>query len=88
MSDKLQFLIADDHPLFRGALRQALLGIGGDADIAEAGDFDQAKNHLLKSGDLDLILLDLRMPGASGLSGLVSLRGIAPNVSNHRCHCQ
>lgn len=46
----------------------------------EAGDFGQAKDVLLDSSDLDLVLLDLRMPGASGLSGLVSMRGIDPNV--------
>lgn len=73
-------MIADDHPLFRGALRQALNGAGGEPEIVEAGDFDQAKTALADSVDMDLILLDLRMPGASGLSGLVSLRGIAPNV--------
>ncbi|MEZ5810184.1 MAG: response regulator transcription factor [Rhizobiaceae bacterium] len=80
MPDDLKILIADDHPLFRGALRQALGGISAEADIIEAGDFDQAKAFLLDTPDLDLVLLDLRMPGASGLSGLVSLRGIVPNV--------
>lgn len=80
MPDDLKILIADDHPLFRGALRQALGDISRDADIIEAGDFDQAKAILLDAPDLDLVLLDLRMPGTSGLSGLVSLRGIVPNV--------
>lgn len=80
MPDRSKILIADDHPLFRGALRQALNSKGNDPEIVEAGDFDQAKAALINSGDVDLILLDLRMPGASGLSGLVSMRGIAPNV--------
>lgn len=80
MSDKLTILIADDHPLFRGALRQALNGVTGEPDIVEAGDFNQAKSTLIQSGDLDLVLLDLRMPGASGLSGLIALRGIDPDT--------
>ncbi|MER9891299.1 response regulator transcription factor [Mesorhizobium sp. M0119] len=73
------FVIADDHPLFRGALREALAGIG-DAAIHEAGDFESAKALVLANEDVDLVLLDLSMPGASGLSGLISLRGIHPAV--------
>jgi DNA-binding NarL/FixJ family response regulator len=74
------FVIADDHPLFRGALREALAGIGNVGAIHEAGDFESAKALVLANEDIDLILLDLSMPGASGLSGLISLRGIHPTV--------
>jgi len=71
-----KFVIADDHPLFRGALRQALTGIGNASIIHEAGDFDSAKALIAANEDADLVLLDLAMPGASGLSGLVTLRGL------------
>jgi DNA-binding NarL/FixJ family response regulator len=71
-----KFVIADDHPLFRGALKQALAGLSDVADILEAGDFESTKALVSGNEDLDLVLLDLTMPGASGLSGLVSLRGI------------
>jgi DNA-binding NarL/FixJ family response regulator len=74
------FVIADDHPLFRGALREALAGIGNVVSIHEAGDFETAKALLLGNEDIDLVMLDLSMPGASGLSGLISLRGIHPSV--------
>ncbi len=62
------FVIADDHPLFRGALKEALAGLGDVAAIHEAGDFESAKALLLANEDVDLVLLDLSMPGASGLS--------------------
>ncbi|MBL8584653.1 MAG: response regulator transcription factor [Rhizobiaceae bacterium] len=75
-----RFLIADDHPLFRGALKQALSGIADVASILEAGDFEAAKAALAGNDELDLILLDLSMPGASGLSGLISMRGIHSSV--------
>jgi DNA-binding NarL/FixJ family response regulator len=75
-----KFVIADDHPLFRGALKQALAGIGEDAEILEAGDFDVTKALVAGNDDIDLVLLDLTMPGASGLSGLVALRGLQPAV--------
>ena len=74
------FVIADDHPLFRGALREAITGIGNIGAIHEAGDFESAKALVLANEDIDLVLLDLSMPGASGLSGLISLRGIHPTV--------
>lgn len=80
MPEKLKFVIADDHPLFRGALKQALGDIGTNAEILEAGDFDGAKGLVVANEDLDLVLLDLAMPGASGLSGLIALRGIHPSA--------
>ena len=75
-----KFVIADDHPLFRGALKQALAGFSENTGILEAGDFDSAKALIAANDDVDLVLLDLSMPGASGLSGLVSLRGVHPAV--------
>ncbi|WFP62935.1 MULTISPECIES: response regulator transcription factor [unclassified Mesorhizobium] len=74
------FVIADDHPLFRGALKEALSGVGDVAAIHEAGDFESAKALVLANEDIDMVLLDLSMPGASGLSGLISLRGIHSSV--------
>ena len=76
MSSGYKFVIADDHPLFRGALKQALAGLSNVATILEAGDFDSAKAIVAGNDDIDLVLLDLTMPGAAGLSGLISLRGI------------
>ncbi len=75
-----RFVIADDHPLFRDALKQALMGIEPESRILETGSFDGVKDAVLAHDDIDLVLLDLRMPGASGLSGLVALRGINPSL--------
>jgi len=75
-----RFVIADDHPLFRGALREALSGLFTDATIAEAGSFDDAAALLDKESDVDLVLLDLSMPGVRGFSGLMYLRAQYPSV--------
>jgi DNA-binding NarL/FixJ family response regulator len=80
LSSGYKFVIADDHPLFRGALKQALAGASNVATILEAGDFDSAKTIVAGNDDIDLVLLDLAMPGAAGLSGLISLRGINTTV--------
>ena len=74
-------LIADDHPLFRGALREAVTGLFGRADVAEAGTFDEVSELLERNGgDVDLILLDLSMPGVRGFSGLMYLRAQFPSL--------
>jgi DNA-binding NarL/FixJ family response regulator len=70
----LSIIIADDHPLFRGALRQALSGLGDEIAIVEAGDFDATRKAAIDHPEADLMLLDLTMPGVSGLSGLIAFR--------------
>src|SRR5207244_12918291 len=71
------FVIADDHPLFRGALREALSGLLGRIEVAEAGSFDEVAKILDRGGEADLVLLDLAMPGVRGFSGLMYLRAQA-----------
>ena len=73
-------MIADDHPLFRGALKQAIAGLADVSSVLEAGDFESVKAIVAANEDIDIVLLDLSMPGASGLSGLISLRGIHATV--------
>jgi DNA-binding NarL/FixJ family response regulator len=77
---KYRLIIADDHPLFRGALREAVTGVARRIDVAEAGGFDEIAALIDQPGDTDLILLDLAMPGVRGFSGLLALRAQYPTV--------
>jgi len=72
-------LIADDHPLFRGALREAVSGLFDRVDVGEAGTFEEVTDFLERGGEVDLILLDLSMPGIRGFSGLMYLRAQYPS---------
>jgi DNA-binding NarL/FixJ family response regulator len=73
-------VIADDHPLFRDALRQAVGSVVASARIDEAGSFEELTALLDQDSDVDLVLLDLTMPGISGFSGLIYLRAQFPAI--------
>jgi DNA-binding NarL/FixJ family response regulator len=79
-AQRYRLVIADDHPLFRGALREAVSGVFGRAEIAEAATFEEVTDLLERGREVDLILLDLRMPGVRGFSGLMYLRAQYPSV--------
>ena len=80
MTDSVRVLIADDHPLVLGALREAVTGAIADAEIHEAADFETLAAALEQTPDMDLVLLDLSMPGVRGYSGLLFLRSERPGV--------
>jgi DNA-binding NarL/FixJ family response regulator len=73
-------MIADDHPLVRGGLREAVNGIVEGISIIEAGTFDEVSDQLGKGAEIDLVLLDLTMPGVQGFSGLMYLRAQHPGT--------
>lgn len=75
-----RILIVDDHPLFRGALNQALSAGDATMDIREVGSLDELSGALAEDSNVDLILLDLSMPGVQGFSGLLYLRAQHPEI--------
>jgi DNA-binding NarL/FixJ family response regulator len=77
---KTRIVIADDHPLVRGALRQAVASAVENAEIQECGSLQEVTKALETSGDVDLVLLDLAMPGVRGFSGLMVLRAQHPGA--------
>src|SRR5215831_11303397 len=77
--ESVRLIIADDHPLFRGALREAVSGLFDEVEIGEAGSFDDVVKLLERGSEVDLILLDLTMPGVRGFSGLIYLRAQYPS---------
>ncbi|GLK85185.1 DNA-binding response regulator [Ancylobacter defluvii] len=72
--------IADDHPLFRGALREAVTRQFPQVELFEAGGFEDLQALLERESEIDLVLLDLTMPGVRGFSGLMYLRAQYPAI--------
>ncbi len=75
-----KILIADDHPLFREAITSVIESGFAGSEVIETADLDSALLLTHEHDDLDLILLDLNMPGMHGLNGLISLRNEAPTI--------
>ncbi len=73
-------MIVDDHPLFRDALKQILASALTNVEITEGGSFDELADAIEQGAEVDLVLLDLAMPGAQGFSGLMQLRVRYPEL--------
>lgn len=75
-----QILIADDHPLYREAIAGVIDSTFPNVTVYEAEDFQSAQQVLNEHEELDLVLLDLNMPGMDGLNGLIQMRNNSPEV--------
>jgi DNA-binding NarL/FixJ family response regulator len=75
----ITLLIADDHPLYRDALKGALSLSLPELTLKEAGDLTTTVD-ILSNEDIDLLLLDLHMPGSNDLFGLLHIRKLFPDV--------
>jgi DNA-binding NarL/FixJ family response regulator len=75
-----RFLIVEDHPLFREALESAVCLANPEAEIFQATSIDGAIDVLSSTHQLDLVLLDLSMPGTTGLSGVMRIRKAFPKI--------
>ncbi len=73
-------LIADDHPMVRDGLRTVIAFAFETCELFEAASFEEAMAVVAREGDFDLVMLDLDMPGANGLSGLRMMREKYPSV--------
>ncbi|MBX3695974.1 MAG: response regulator transcription factor [Steroidobacteraceae bacterium] len=74
-------LIADDHPLFRAALRRAVEEAIGAAQVHEAADAGALRAAAARSPEADLVLLDLMMPGSRSFATLAWLRSQHPTMA-------
>ncbi len=76
----LRVVLADDHALFRGGLILLIRLMNRPVEILEANDFEQAIDHLQNGPPVDLLLLDLLMPGMNGIEGIAQICRAWPDV--------
>jgi DNA-binding NarL/FixJ family response regulator/drug/metabolite transporter (DMT)-like permease len=79
-----EVLIVDDHPLYRLALKGAVAAACENCEIFEADSVGGLFDALDRHPHVDLLLLDLNLPGAYGFNALAHLRGFAPRAAHHR----
>lgn len=73
-------LVADDHPLFRAAVVQVIRGRFGAFEVLEASSASSLSAALAAHPGIELVLLDLTMPGTHGFSALLHVRGAYPQL--------
>jgi DNA-binding NarL/FixJ family response regulator len=73
-------IIADDHPLFRTALKQAIIECIDDAGTLEADNFSELLVAIEATPSLEIVFLDLHMPGNNGFTGLTQLQNHYPDL--------
>ena len=73
-------VIADDHPLFRTALKQAIVECIDEANTLEADNFSELLRHIEQNESLEIVFLDLHMPGNDGFTGLTQLQNHYPDL--------
>lgn len=76
----MRALVIDDHPLVRDAVANVLRALDPTVDIAVAGDCDTGLQAAAHGAELDLVLLDLNLPGLSGIPALKRWRSQYPLV--------
>jgi two-component system, NarL family, invasion response regulator UvrY len=76
----MKILIADDHPVVRKGLKQILKDLRISDMIEEAKDGKEALNKI-RSGEFDFVILDISMPGLSGLDILKALKAVNIKVN-------
>ena len=74
------FLIVDDHPLVCSALEGMLRNAFEPCDLLQAHSAAEALETVRRMDDLDLVLLDLKLPDVEGFQGLLQLRKEAPRI--------
>ncbi|MCP4430506.1 MAG: response regulator transcription factor [Gammaproteobacteria bacterium] len=75
-----KILIADDHPLFRDAIKSVIDEKFPGSTILETSNFNDSIQLAEENPDIDLVLLDLNMPGMEGLTGIVRMRNNHPEI--------
>lgn len=75
-----KFLIADDHPLFRDALKPAVTSCFEGVKFVESDCLDSTISALRKNRNISLLILDLHMPGCDNFYGLLRVREVFPDL--------
>jgi DNA-binding NarL/FixJ family response regulator len=76
----MKILLVDEHALFREGMHHVVCQLGEQVDILDAGSFSKAMTIAGNNPDLDLVLLDLKMPDSDGVASVNLFRSRYPDI--------
>ena len=76
----MNILVVDDHPLYRSGVVYTLQNTGLDVEVVECSSLDAAFQRLDSGLEVDLMILDLQMPGYQGLDSVRAVRSRRPEI--------
>lgn len=77
---KIKVLLVDDHALFRDGMRYVLQQLAEEVEILDCGNFSHGVQLAMANPDLDLAMLDLKMPDSNGVSSLQLFHQRFPDI--------
>ena len=76
----MKLLVVDDHPVLRGGLSALLLQLEADAIVLQAGNAEEGLAIVAQNPDLDIVILDIAMPGMDGLEAIAEFGRVRPDL--------
>jgi len=76
----MKLLLVDDHALFREGVALLLRSLESEVEALEAGSCEEALDLIACTGGIDIVLMDLQLPGASGLEAIRIMRERFPEI--------
>jgi two-component system, NarL family, nitrate/nitrite response regulator NarL len=78
--ENMKLLVVDDHPVMRGGLCALLLQLEKDVVVLQAGEAEEGLALVTEHADLDIVILDIAMPGMDGFQTMKELGRLRPEL--------
>jgi two-component system nitrate/nitrite response regulator NarL len=78
--ESMKLLVVDDHPVLRGGLSALLQQMESDVVVLQAGSAEEGLALVAETADLDIVILDIAMPGMNGFQAIAEFGRLRPEL--------